>query len=76
MQNPTADHQHAPIIELTAADLPASGAVACPSPRTGMPAWASHPRVYLCPDSSGQAQCPYCGMVYKLKAGAGVTQSH
>ena len=66
MKDPTVDRLRAPAIELTAADLSAHGAVACPSPRTGMPAWASHPVVYLHPDANGRAQCPYCGTIYQL----------
>ena len=54
------------VIELTEADLVPHGAVACPLPRAGMPAWASHPHVYLHPDSNGRAQCPYCGNIYQL----------
>lgn len=65
-------HHHAhnareiPVIALTAADLGPHGTVACPSPRSGMPAWASHPHVYLHLDTDGRAQCPYCGNIYQL----------
>lgn len=65
----TRPHNNAPalpVIELTAADLGPHGAVACPSPRAHMPAWASHPRIYLQPDTDGRAQCPYCGNVYQV----------
>ena len=70
--NPLPDY----VIELSAGDLAPHGTVACPSARTGMPPWASHPRVYLQPDENGRAQCPYCGTVYRLTAGKTVTPSH
>jgi uncharacterized Zn-finger protein len=34
-----------------------------------MPVWNHHPRVFLDVASSGQAMCPYCGTVYRLKSG-------
>ena len=70
--NPLPDY----VIELSAGDLAPHGTVACPSARTGMPPWASHPRVYLQPDENGQAQSPYCGTVYKLATGKTMTHSH
>lgn len=70
--NPLPDY----VIELSAGDLAPHGTVACPSARTGMPPWASHPRVYLQPDENGQTQCPYCGTVYKLATGKTMTHSH
>jgi uncharacterized Zn-finger protein len=51
------------LVELSASDLPAF----CPSP--AMPVWNHHPRVFLDVGHSGQAMCPYCGTVYRLKAG-------
>ncbi len=51
-------------IELEAKDLPAY----CPNPN--MPAWSSHPRVFLDVVDTGEAKCPYCGTVYRLKAGS------
>ena len=62
---------HAPplaAIALAASDLTPQGTVACPSPHAQMPAWASHPRIYLHPDANGRAQCPYCGNIYQLAA--------
>jgi len=54
----------APVVELGAEDLTPGGQAWCPHPKSGMPAWNSHPRVFL--DLSGsQAQCPYCGTVYR-----------
>jgi uncharacterized Zn-finger protein len=39
----------------------------CPNPR--MPIWSSHPRVYLDFAANGEAKCPYCSTVYRLKPG-------
>ena len=47
--------------EVTAAGLP----LHCPTP--AMPQWNSHPRVFLPIEQSGEALCPYCGTLYKLK---------
>ncbi|MDD5329325.1 MAG: zinc-finger domain-containing protein [Sulfuricella sp.] len=47
--------------EVTAADLP----LHCPLP--SMSAWNGHPRVFLSIEKTGEAMCPYCGTVYKLK---------
>jgi uncharacterized Zn-finger protein len=52
-----------PIVELAARDLPAF----CPNP--GMPVWNHHPRIFLDLAKTGQAMCPYCGTVYRLRAG-------
>ena len=56
-------------VELLAADLNAQGGVYCPSPKADMKIWNSHPKVYLDVARTGQAKCPYCGTVYKLKDG-------
>jgi hypothetical protein len=63
-------------IELLATDLNAQGGVFCPSPRADMKIWNSHPKVYLDVAHSGQAKCPYCGTLYKLKAGEVVGHHH
>ncbi|MEO5659746.1 MAG: zinc-finger domain-containing protein [Polaromonas sp.] len=63
-------------IELLASDLNDQGGVYCPSPKAGMALWNTHPRVYLDVARSGQAKCPYCGEVYKLKAGEHVGSGH
>ncbi len=55
--------QPAQAIELDAKDLPAY----CPNP--AMPAWSSHPRVFLDFAATGEAKCPYCSAVYQLKPG-------
>ncbi len=57
------------LVELLAFDLNHQGGVFCPSPQADMKIWNSHPKVYLDVARSGEAKCPYCGTVYKLKAG-------
>ncbi len=52
----------APVIEVSAHDLP----VHCPNP--SMEQWNSHPRVFI-KLLHGEGKCPYCGTVYRLKAG-------
>lgn len=52
----------ATVVELSASDLPAH----CPNP--SMEKWSSHPRVFI-DVSHGESACPYCGTVYRLKAG-------
>ncbi|MHB0986252.1 MAG: zinc-finger domain-containing protein [Sulfuricella sp.] len=49
------------IVEVTGEDLP----LHCPTP--AMSAWESHPRVFLPIERTGEALCPYCGTLYKLK---------
>ncbi len=56
-------------IELLASDLNHQGGVFCPNPKADMALWNSHPKVYLDVARSGQAKCPYCGTLYKLKPG-------
>jgi uncharacterized Zn-finger protein len=58
-----------PFIELLATDLNHQGGVFCPSPLAKMETWNTHPKVYLDVAHSGEAKCPYCGTVYKLKDG-------
>jgi uncharacterized Zn-finger protein len=57
------------VVELAAKDLNANGGIFCPSPMADMKLWNTHPRVYLDVAQSGGAKCPYCGTVYKLRAG-------
>ncbi len=64
-----------PDIELLAKDLTPSGETYCPNPKAGMQVWNTHPRVFL-NLSTGQAKCPYCGTVYRLKAGEVVSAGH
>jgi uncharacterized Zn-finger protein len=56
-------------VELLAKDLNHSGGIYCPSPLARMTIRDTHPKVYLDVASTGQAKCPYCGAVYKLKSG-------
>jgi uncharacterized Zn-finger protein len=63
-------------IELLAKDLNAQGGVYCPSPKADMKIWDNHPKVYLDVALAGEAKCPYCGTVYKLKAGEHVGGHH
>jgi uncharacterized Zn-finger protein len=57
------------VVELLARDLNANGGVFCPSASAGMKLWNTHPRVYLDVAHTGEAKCPYCGTVYRLKEG-------
>ena len=49
------------VIEVTESDLP----LHCPMPQHAD--WNAHPRVYLPIESRGDALCPYCGTLYRLK---------
>ena len=55
------------VVEVVAADLHGGGVVYCPNPK--MPLWSSHPRVFIDVAASGEGKCPYCGTVYRLRAG-------
>ena len=57
-------------VEVTAHDLP----LHCPTPSS--PLWSQHPRVFLDVGHSGEAKCPYCGTVYRLKAGETFSGGH
>jgi uncharacterized Zn-finger protein len=50
-------------IEVSVEQLP----LHCPMP--DMLLWNAHPRVYLPIEETGEALCPYCGTLYKLKGG-------
>ena len=63
-------------IELLATDLKAQGGVYCPNPKADMKLWNSHPKVYLDVARAGEAKCPYCGTLYRLKAGEHFGASH
>ena len=54
-------------VELAAADLVGHGSTYCPNPRMAL--WSSHPKVFIDVGTKGEGRCPYCGTVYKLKAG-------
>lgn len=56
----------AAVVELSAAELQGPGVYPCPSPKS--PLWNQHPRVFV-DVAHGEGKCPYCGTVYRLKAG-------
>ena len=64
------------IVELLTKDLHGNGGVHCPNPKADMKLWNSHPRTVLEIAHQGQAQRPYCGTVYRLKAGEVVKGGH
>ena len=68
--DPSPNLKPAAVIELEGHDLPAF----CPNPK--MPMWSSHPRVFLDVADKGEALCPYCGNLYRLKPGAVVKAHH
>jgi uncharacterized Zn-finger protein len=55
------------VVEVTAKDVQGPGVVFCPNPK--MTLWSTHPRVFLDVATTGESMCPYCGTVYRLKAG-------
>ena len=61
------------VVEVTAKDVQGPGVVFCPNPK--MPLWSNHPRVFIDVATEGEGKCPYCGTVYRLKAGE-VIHSH
>jgi len=62
------------VVELAAADLVGPGVVFCPNPK--MPLWSNHPKVFIDVTTGGEGKCPYCGTVYRLKAGEKVHAGH
>lgn len=58
---------HGGAIEVTAKDLQGPGAVTCPNPKMAL--WSTHPKVFIDVVTAGEGKCPYCGTVYRLKAG-------
>jgi len=63
-------------IELLAQELNPQGGVFCPAPKAHMQLWNNHPRVFLDVGRTGEAKCPYCGTVYRLKAGEHFGHGH
>lgn len=57
------------VVELRTQDLNGHGGTFCPNPQAQMALWNSHPKVFLDVATTGEARCPYCGTVYRLKAG-------
>jgi uncharacterized Zn-finger protein len=41
-----------------------------------MPLWNSHPKVFIDVAAHGEGRCPYCGTVYRLKAGEKLSGGH
>jgi uncharacterized Zn-finger protein len=62
------------VVEVSAKDLQGPGVVFCPNPKQAL--WSSHPRVYIDVAGHGEGKCPYCGTVYRLKAGEKVHAHH
>ena len=62
------------VVELAAADLHGPGVVFCPNPKMSL--WSNHPKVFIDVASHGEGKCPYCGTVYRLKAGEKVSGGH
>ena len=62
------------VVELAAGELLGPGVVHCPNPR--MPLWSNHPRVFIDVAQTGEGRCPYCGTVYRLKAGEKLHAAH
>ncbi len=62
------------VVELLAKELQGPGVVPCPNPK--MPLWSNHPRVFIDLAHSGEGRCPYCGTVYRLKAGEHLHAGH
>lgn len=58
------------VVEVSGADLP----LHCPMP--GQSLWNAHPRVFLPIEAKGEALCPYCGTLYRLKGGAAPLAGH
>ncbi len=55
------------VVELAAKDLQGPGSTYCPNPK--MTLWNQHPRVFIDVATTGEGRCPYCGTLYRLKAG-------
>jgi uncharacterized Zn-finger protein len=62
------------LVELSAKDLMGPGVTHCPNPK--MPLWSNHPKVFIDVATTGEGRCPYCGTVYRLKAGEHVGSAH
>ena len=61
-------------VEVGAADLQGPGVVFCPNPKMAL--WSTHPRVFIDVATTGTGKCPYCGTVYRLKAGEKAAGAH
>jgi len=54
------------IHQLDASEILENNEICCPPLDVSL--WSSHPRVFLQLNDKGEAQCPYCGTLYKLQA--------
>jgi uncharacterized Zn-finger protein len=61
-------------VEVSAKQLQGPGVTFCPNP--AMPLWSNHPRVFIDLSTGGPGRCPYCGTVYRLKAGETLHTAH
>jgi len=62
------------IVEVLAADVQDNGSVFCPNPKMAL--WSTHPKVFIDLKHNGAGKCPYCGTVYRLKAGEVLHSGH
>ena len=62
------------VVELAVKDLKGPGVTFCPNP--AMPLWCNHPRVFIDVAATGEGRCPYCGTLYRLKAGEKLHPAH
>jgi uncharacterized Zn-finger protein len=72
--NTTQAPQAQAVVELAASELLGPGVVHCPNPR--MPLWSGHPKVFIDVAGTGEGRCPYCGTVYRLRAGERAGAGH
>jgi uncharacterized Zn-finger protein len=62
------------VVMVAADDLHGGHSVFCPNPKMGL--WNQHPKVFIDVATTGEGRCPYCGTVYKLKAGETLHAGH
>jgi uncharacterized Zn-finger protein len=62
------------VVELAAKDLLGPGVTPCPNPKMAL--WSNHPKVFIDIATTGEGRCPYCGTVYRLKAGETLHAAH
>jgi uncharacterized Zn-finger protein len=70
----TTPHRPPATVEVVSSDLQGHGAVFCPNPKMAL--WSNHPRVFIDVGTTGEGQCPYCGTLYRLAAGANAHSAH
>ena len=62
------------VVELAGAELVGAGVTFCPNPKMAL--WNGHPKVFIDVATTGEGRCPYCGTVYRLKAGEKAPTGH